>query len=121
MPWPRVKVRTDDWAQRMTQRKGELPKSTLDREFPYQVAFPAARGVRHADEVLIRLFCDNLKVAPRHHTVRREDRDFVVYCFADPQHAAAFQARFGGEPFDPAERGRGASWWRWKKSSPQRA
>ena len=112
---------TDDRARRMTPRKGELPKSALDREFPYQVAFPAGRGVRHADEVLIRLFCDNLKVAPRHHTVRRDDRDFIVYCFADPQHAALFQARFGGEPFDPAERGRGASWWRWKKSSPQRA
>lgn len=102
-------------------RKGELPQSRLDREFPYQVAFPVARGARHADEKLIQMFCDNLKIAPRHHTVRREDKDFIVYCFADPQHAAAFQAAFGGEPFDPADRGRGASWWRWKKSSPLRA
>jgi hypothetical protein len=104
-------------AQRMTQRKAELPKSRLDREFPYQVAFPAARGARNADGVLVQMFCDNLKIAPHHHTVRREDKDFIIYCFADPQHAASFQARFGGEPFDPAERGRGASWWRWKKAS----
>ena len=105
----------------MTRRKGELPKSTLDREFPYQVAFPAARGIRAADERLIQMFCETLKVAPRHHTVRRAHTDFIVYCFADPQHAAAFQAKFGGEPFDPTERGRGASWWRWKKAPPLRA
>jgi len=99
----------------MTHRKGQLPKSKLDREFPYQVAFPAARGVRNADERLIQMFCDNLSIAPRHHRVRRGDRDFIVYCFGNPQHAASFQAAFGGEPFNPSEHGRNASSWRWMK------
>ena len=30
-------------------------------------------------------------------------------------HAQKFMERFGGEEFDPAERGRGANWARWKK------
>ena len=102
-------------------RKGELSKTQLDRDFPHQVAVSADRCTGKADGPAIHLFCFQANVAPRHHTVRRDDRDFIVYCFADPQHAALFQARFGGEPFDPVERGRSASWWRWKKSSPQRA
>lgn len=35
---------------------------------------------------------------------------YKVFCFAEPEHAAAFMARFGGERFDPTQRGRGARW-----------
>jgi hypothetical protein len=38
-----------------------------------------------------------------------------VFCFADAGHATLFRARFGGEPFDPRHRGRGAAWARWRK------
>ena len=77
----------------------ELPKGRLDREFPYQVAFATARFARSRDDLLIQMFCDHRNVAPRHHTVRRDDKDFIVYCFADPQHAESFQDAFGGERF----------------------
>jgi hypothetical protein len=51
--------------------------------------------------------------------VRRDDRDFIVYCFADKDHADLFQTVFRGEVLNPSERGRGSSWWKWtKKPSP---
>jgi hypothetical protein len=31
-----------------------------------------------------------------------DDKRYVVYCFANPQHAKAFAAIFNGEPFNPA-------------------
>lgn len=37
------------------------------------------------------------------------------YCFSDPADARKFVERFGGETFDPSERGRGANWAQWKK------
>ena len=76
-----------------------LPISRLDREFPYQVSFHANYVRNNADGLLIQMFCEHRNIAPRHHTVRRGSKDFIVYCFADPQHAASFRAAFGGEPF----------------------
>lgn len=40
----------------------------------------------------------------------RDDQWHHVYCFAEREHAEKFQARFGGEWFDPTRRGRGNSW-----------
>jgi len=40
---------------------------------------------------------------------------YTVFCFAEPEDAAAFMARFGGERFDPKQRGRGARWAQWKR------
>ena len=40
---------------------------------------------------------------------------FHVYCFKEVADMQKFIERFGGEKFDPAERGRGANWARWKK------
>jgi hypothetical protein len=31
------------------------------------------------------------------------------------EHAERFIARFGGQPFDPSDRGRGARWAEWKE------
>jgi hypothetical protein len=51
-----------------------------------------------------------------HHSVFREDKWWTVYCFADAEHAKAkFRMRFGGERFNPKDRGRGAHWARWYK------
>jgi hypothetical protein len=102
----------------MTSRKGEPTKTWLDRNFPHQVAIPALRCMGTADGPHIQIFCMQANVAPRHHSVRRNDKSYVVYCFANPKHAEAFAAIFDGEPFDPSERGRGRSWWRWKKPQP---
>jgi hypothetical protein len=97
----------------MTNRKGELTSSQLDREYPHQIALPADQctgdsGRGHRE------FCADLSLAPRHHTVRREDRDYIVYCFADPTHATIFITKFGGEKFNPKDRGRGHGWHHWR-------
>jgi hypothetical protein len=97
-------------------RKGELSKTQLDRDFPHQVAVSADRCTGKADGPAIHLFCFQANVAPRHHTVRRDDKDFIVYCFADKDHAELFRVVFQGEQFNPSERGRGSSWWQWRKA-----
>jgi hypothetical protein len=40
----------------------------------------------------------------RGHSFRRDDTDFVVFCFAQRLHAEQFQARSGGEFIDPKDR-----------------
>jgi hypothetical protein len=61
-------------------------------------------------------FCFDLSVCERHHSVFHDDKWWIVYCFADAEHAERFRVRFGGEPFDPKDRGCGASWARWYKN-----
>jgi hypothetical protein len=97
------------------RRKGELSPAGVDHGWPHQVAVPADRCTGTSTNV-IREFCKDLSLCPRGHTVRWEDEWFRVYCFADPAHAAAFMARFGGETFDPKQRGKGRHWMRWNKS-----
>jgi hypothetical protein len=41
---------------------------------------------------------------------------FHVYCFKEAVDAQKFMERFGGEKFNPIERGRGANWATWRKS-----
>ena len=79
--------------------RSELPLGRLDRDFPHQVAFHAGYIRSNADGLLIQRFCEHRNITPRHHTVRRKDEDFIVYCFKDPQHAASFRTAFGGESF----------------------
>jgi hypothetical protein len=67
------------------------------------VALPACRCSGH-NYVTIRLFCEGLSLCPRGHCFRRDTTDFNVFCFAQPEHAQAFQARFGGEIIDPKDR-----------------
>jgi hypothetical protein len=40
---------------------------------------------------------------------------WIVYCFADAEHAEKFRMRFGGERFNPKHRGRGSNSARWYK------
>jgi hypothetical protein len=89
----------------MVYRKGELSKSTIDREWPHQVAL-AASFVAGRNFMAIHHFCrdEDLSLCPRQHFFRRNDRDHVVYCFAERDHAERFLQRFGGELVDPATR-----------------
>ena len=91
---------------RMSRGKGEITNATIDKEFPHQVALRAdlASG---SNTRVVEDFCRKLTVAPRHHTVRRDDEWYIVMCFADAAHAELFRGRFGGEPFNPKDRGRG--------------
>jgi hypothetical protein len=88
----------------MVYRKGELSKSTIDREWPHQVALAA--DFVTASYTHIQDFCrdEPLSLCPRGHSFRRDDTWYVCYCFAERDHAARFLQRFGGEFTDPASR-----------------
>jgi hypothetical protein len=87
--------------------------ATIDRRWPHQVAVPG--------DVVRQRFAEvekakgELQAAPRGHSVFHGDTWYTVVCFADPARAEEFRLRFGGEPFNPADRGRGANWSRWNK------
>lgn len=98
----------------MIHRKGELSPAMIDRGWPYQVALPARASLNGGYNV-IREFCNDLSICPRGHAVFHEGEWFNVYCFAEPADAKKFMQRFGGEEFDPKQRGKGSNWARWKK------
>jgi hypothetical protein len=66
-------------------------------------------------------FCLDLSVCERHHSVFHEDKWWIVYCFADAEHAEKFRMRFGGErshpKVRPKVRGRGSNSARWYKDA----
>ena len=62
-------------------------------------------------------FCLDLSVCERHHSVFHEDKCWIVYRFADAEHAEKFRIRFGGERFHPKVRGRGSNSARWYKEA----
>jgi hypothetical protein len=81
----------------MTSRKGEITRSDLEREWPYQ----GIRKSAHDCAVLevTHLLCSqrDMSVAPLTYTQRRDDTDYVVFRFAKPEDADTFCERFGGE------------------------
>lgn len=79
----------------MVRRKGELSQRTIDREWPHQVALPAER-VRGDGYMTTHFYCEGLSLCPRHRYFRRDDRDYVVFCFADAAHAQLCRERFDG-------------------------
>lgn len=105
----------------MSRRKGEMTPASVDSGWPHQVAL-AEEHCTGASFHLHRAFCSEqaLALCPRGHTVRHSDQWFHVFCFAERAHAEAFMARFGGEWFDPRDRGRGGAWARWHKDGSHR-
>lgn len=97
----------------MIYRKGELSSAIIDRGWPHQVALPASTNANSGQA--IHAFCQDLSLCPRGHSVFHEDAWFNVYCFAEAANAEEFMTRFGGERFDPRQRGRGSNWARWNR------
>lgn len=98
----------------MATRKGELTPSGIDRGWPHQVAIRGELclgklGVAQAD------FCRGLSLCVRGHRVFWNDEWYNVKCFSIREDAERFMAEFGGEWFDPREKGRGSEWFKWHK------
>lgn len=84
-------------------RKGELSKSTINREFPHQVALPAA-DVEGAGYHSRYDYANDLGACRRGHTFHRDDKYFVVFCFPTREAADALMEQFGGEYMTPDTR-----------------
>jgi hypothetical protein len=98
----------------MGYRKGELTPAGVDLGWPHQVARLHDLGTGKQGDV-IHAFCKDLSLCVRGHRVVWENDWYNIYCFAQREHAEAFMAQFGGELFDPRERGRGHKWHFWYK------
>jgi hypothetical protein len=91
------------------RRKGELSASAIDNGWPHQVVVPARLCERDGYNE-IHEFCRDLTLSSRGHALYHDGQWFHIYCFREPADALKFMERFGGEKFDPIERGRGANW-----------
>ena len=83
----------------MSKRKGELSKTTIDRDFPYQVALPETYVVANFDRV--RGKADELGVCSRGFGYHQNDGHHVVYCFPTEDAGNAFWLEFGGTKVAP--------------------
>jgi hypothetical protein len=81
----------------MTHRKGEITRADLKPKWPHHVALPLGKVRGLANSEVVRGFADALSVAPRTYSLYHDDANFVVFCFAKPEDAAAFCDRFSGE------------------------
>jgi hypothetical protein len=94
-------------------RKGELSPAGIDRRWPHQVVLPA-RFCERGGYKEIHEFCHGMSLCSRGHAVFDGER-LHVYCFEKLEDAEQFQQRFGGETFDPSQRGKGKNWAHWKR------
>ena len=100
----------------MGRRKGELTAARINTRWPHQIALKELDAKGQYDRAgPIRELVDRLAASPRGHTVYHEAAVYNVYCFATPEDARTFQELFGGEPFDPRDRGTGHMWGSWYK------
>jgi hypothetical protein len=78
-------------------RKGEILQARLRHQWPHHVALSANKIRGHKNYDVVHVFAEAFSVAPRTLSMRRDDLDFVVFCFAKSEDADTFCEQFGGE------------------------
>jgi hypothetical protein len=74
------------------------------QKFPYHAALPAEKVRDRVDRDVIFCAAGVLSATPLTYSMRRDDGDFVVFCFGEPEDAESFAKRFGGKRLPECQR-----------------